>query len=194
MLFDNSPLHLLWIAGFSLSHAHINEHRLLLCPCFHNACVPAVVNKTITFIAVGCILNFILLGDCDVSNPYSGICPLDHSSGSTSLPQWWYLWKSCTHSNGSSKSAGRYPSIWACGHLWVAKKSTLHILDENLVCCGDLQTICYFIMSCPSVIQNHGTDLFSVLLCGHGLLAHHFASVTSALLFLNWWNHSYSLL
>jgi hypothetical protein len=49
------------------------EHFIVV-PCLHNACVLVVVHKKITLPAVGCILNLILLGDCDVSNPYSGIC------------------------------------------------------------------------------------------------------------------------
>ena len=65
---------------------HMIKHCLLL-SCLHNACVLVVVTKKITLLAVGCILNFILLEDCDVPNPYSGICPVDLSSGSTSRPQ-----------------------------------------------------------------------------------------------------------
>jgi hypothetical protein len=46
------------------------------------------------------------------------------------------LCKSChIHSDTSWKSSGRYPSIWTCGHLWVARKPTLHRLDGNIVCC-----------------------------------------------------------
>jgi len=56
----------------------------------------------------------------------------------------------------------------------------------------DLQMICHFIISCPSVTQNNGMDLF-IVLCGSGLLPHHSASVTPMLLFLNWSVHSYTL-
>jgi len=45
--------------------------------------------------------------------------------------------KNCRiHSDTSWESAGRYPSIWTCGHLWIARKPTFHRLDENIVCCG----------------------------------------------------------
>jgi hypothetical protein len=54
--FDNSPMHLLWTVGFSLSHAPHDWALFIVVPCLHNACVLVVVNKKSLFLC--CWLHF----------------------------------------------------------------------------------------------------------------------------------------
>ena len=65
--------------------------------------------------------------------------------------------------------------VCTCVLLWNAWELILHKLYECLAYWGwsyDLQMSCYFIKRHPSIIQNHGTGLFNVLISsGHAQLS-----------------------
>lgn len=60
--------------------SHRNKHYLLLCPHLDNvlllAFVNIYINKNITLLAVGCILNFLLIGDCGCFHSILSVCGL----------------------------------------------------------------------------------------------------------------------
>jgi len=161
----------------------INKHFLQLWPSRDNIPILTIVN-----------LDFLVTSICRCFISYSGMYTLVHSSRSRFGPQWLQVSEGhhlCFYS--TSEVTGTYQSLGTCSlsclrshlqqTLW--KPVLLWVIScvEPWLIADDLKLI----ISNPSITQNHGTGLFSVLIIS-GCECHPncCVPVTVMLLFLKW--------
>ena len=111
----------------------------------------------------------------DLSTPYSGVCSLVHNGGTTSRLQCQrVLKKRIPFMRKAVQKAladcHTVALVLFCELFWNPScrnfMKAMPVVDD-LMCrtMTDVQMLCHFVNSRPSVIQNHGADSFNVFFC-----------------------------